>query len=391
MTFPNLPRVLEWEILSRVPATSLTRFRYTCRRWYALFKNPRFIEKHSGKAAKHFILKKDFGVYSVNIDLHGINKDQRFDPSILKDSEQTMIHAIFHCEGLFLCTTKDKRIVVWNPCTGQTRWIRIQPRSGHFVYDSYSLGYGNNKNNYSCDSFKILRCRKHYDNVPVMEFELYDFNTDSWRLLAEDAQSSLTVSWRWMITSRGVSLKGNTYWVACDRHEHHDSKFLLRFDFKEERFERFSLPDGGYGSTVFLSVVREEKLAVLFERRNIDSSRHLKIWVTDNKIDEAKSMTYIQYFLVMDFSNTLGKGTAVVSFLLDEENKKVVCCGLDTRNRNKTIMYIVGGDQESIHSCEQILGEIAQGPTEDCWPFLESYVPSLVQIQQVEAADAEGD
>ncbi|CAA7017619.1 unnamed protein product [Microthlaspi erraticum] len=317
MTFPDLPRVLEWKILSRVPATSLTKFRYACRRWYALFKNPRFIEKHSGKAARHFILKKDFGVYSVNIDFHGINdnKDQRFDPSILKDSEQTMIHAIFHCEGLFLCTTKDKRIVVWNPCTGQTRWIRIQPRSGHLVYDSYALGYGNNKNNYSCDSFKILRCRKHYDNVPVMEFELYDLTLIHGDFLLK-------------------TLKANN-----------DSQFLLRFDFKGERFERFSLPDGGYGSTVFLSVVREEKLAVLFERRNIDSSRDLKIWVTDNKIDEAKGTTYIQYFLVMDFSNTLGKGMAVVSFLLDEEKKKVVCCGLDTRNGNKTIMYIVGGDQ----------------------------------------------
>ncbi|CAA7057844.1 unnamed protein product [Microthlaspi erraticum] len=168
--------------------------------------------------------------------------------------------------------------------THEKMWIRIQPSNDHLTYDSYALGYGNNKNKYSCDSFKILRCRKHYDSVRVMECELYDLNTDSWRLLAEDAQSNLTVSLGWRITSCGVSLKGNTYWVACGRHKYHDSQFLLRFDFKGERFERFSLPYGGYIGTMYLSVVREEKLAVLLDRPNFDSSREMKIWVTDTKI-----------------------------------------------------------------------------------------------------------
>ncbi|CAA7054561.1 unnamed protein product [Microthlaspi erraticum] len=303
-----------------------------------------------------------------------------------------MIHAIFQCEGLFLCTTKDKRIVVWNPCTGQTRWIRIQPRNDdHLAYDSYALGYGNNKNKYSCDSFKILRCRTHKNNnlgIWVMEFELYYFNTDSWRLLDEDAQRNLTVSWRWMITSHGVSLKGNTYWVAWDKKEPNDIQFLLRFDFKRERFEHFSLPFSGSG-TMFLSVVREEKLAVLLDRPNFDSSREMKIWVTDTKIDEA--VTDMEYVLVVDFSRVLRRGMTVVSFLVDEENERVVCSGRDTKKGNKNVIYIVGGDGNHKHSCKQILGEIAQGPADDCWPFLDSYVPSSVQIQQVEAANAKGD
>ncbi|CAN7079041.1 unnamed protein product [Brassica oleracea var. botrytis] len=70
MMFTDLPQELESEILVRVPATSLTQLRSTCKRWYALFKDPRFIEKNKGKAARQFILKRDNGVYSVRIDLH---------------------------------------------------------------------------------------------------------------------------------------------------------------------------------------------------------------------------------------------------------------------------------------------------------------------------------
>uniref|UniRef100_A0A1J3GCN9 Putative F-box/kelch-repeat protein n=1 Tax=Noccaea caerulescens TaxID=107243 RepID=A0A1J3GCN9_NOCCA len=76
--FTDLPRELEWDILSRVPPISLNKFRSTFRRWYA----SRFTEKNLGKAGRPFILKKDFGVYSVNLNLYGIINDKSFDPSI---------------------------------------------------------------------------------------------------------------------------------------------------------------------------------------------------------------------------------------------------------------------------------------------------------------------
>ncbi|CAN6893929.1 unnamed protein product [Brassica oleracea] len=66
--FKDLPLELELEILVRVPATSLTHLKSTCKRWYVLLKE-RFIEKNMGKGARQFILKKDDGVYSVSIGL----------------------------------------------------------------------------------------------------------------------------------------------------------------------------------------------------------------------------------------------------------------------------------------------------------------------------------
>ncbi|CAH2079190.1 unnamed protein product [Thlaspi arvense] len=127
-----------------------------------------------------------------------------------------------------------------------------------------------------------------------------------------------------------------------------------------------------------VSVVRGEKLYVLLERGCIDSLE-MKIWV----IDEAKD-TNIQYFLDVDFGNiTLTGMSTVESFLVDEENKRVVCCRRDKKNRERTIFYIVGG-KHNISVRRQALGEIAR-ESYDYWPLLVSYVPSLIQIQQGEA------
>lgn len=78
--FSDLPHELESELLSRVPATSLKKLETTCKRWYTLFKYPIFIKKNFGKGTTQVILKKHRSVYSVNVNLHGINNS--FYPSI---------------------------------------------------------------------------------------------------------------------------------------------------------------------------------------------------------------------------------------------------------------------------------------------------------------------
>ncbi|KAG2315824.1 hypothetical protein Bca52824_018946 [Brassica carinata] len=104
------------------------------------------------------VLKKDESAYSFSLDFHGITN--RYDQFItitgknqsLKDSEDVKISKISSCEDLLLCTTQDNNLVVWNPCTGQTRWILC---NGYARYHKYFLGYGNK--NKACDSLKLLR------------------------------------------------------------------------------------------------------------------------------------------------------------------------------------------------------------------------------------------
>ncbi|KAF3600463.1 hypothetical protein F2Q69_00038512 [Brassica cretica] len=159
-TMFNLPDELAEEILSRVPLTSLSSVRSTCRKWDTLSQN-RVFGTSASAGRKQFLgfMLKDYKVCSMKLDLQGIGNERDFvNPSIKQVSilDQVDITQVFHCEGLLLCITKDKfRLLVWNTYLGQTRWI--QPRNTYRSEDRYAIGYEKNLN------YKILRIFGEYD------------------------------------------------------------------------------------------------------------------------------------------------------------------------------------------------------------------------------------
>ncbi|KAF3511208.1 hypothetical protein F2Q69_00003665 [Brassica cretica] len=245
-----------------------------------------------------------------------------------------------------LQTTKDKNLVVWNPCTGQTRWILS---NDYAMNHMYYLGYGNK--NKSCDSLKLLRLSYYYhQRQRVDTFEMYEFNSDSWRAFHDDAVSG------WKLSSRGVSLKGNTYWLYSDAEEEDDLvNCILIFDFTTERFGRLSLPfhNDDNDAGVVLSVVREEKLALLFQSFATYSPSEMKIWVTNTKADEAKELSW-SLFLVVDYTKVTEAMTRVICFLVDEENKRVMFCLEDNEDEERTIIHVGGEDIHKIVYSEYI-------------------------------------
>ncbi|XP_024009330.1 putative F-box protein At3g22710 [Eutrema salsugineum] len=248
----DIPPELVEEILSRVPTTSLSRLQYTCKQWNALLKDKGFTEKHFRKAPKQSLVL------------------------MLKGFRNFSHH----------------RLVVWNPCLGETRWI--QPKTDYKRFSSFALGYENNK---FCHSFKILRC--YYQYKKLVGCEIYDFRCDSWRVLVD----------------------GNAYWLAY--HKIGSSKFLLTFDFTRERFRCLRLPTIlSLGWTVLL-VASEEKLSLLHWN---NGSSKMDMWVT-NKIDTeapswSKSFTVDGYITNHEY-NCYYHPTR---FLMDEEKKVAVCC-----------------------------------------------------------------
>ncbi|CAA7052709.1 unnamed protein product [Microthlaspi erraticum] len=362
-----LPWELESEILVRVPATYLKHWRFLCKRWYALFKDPKFTKKNSSlvKAETRMVLKRDQSIYSFSFNISGIHN--RYDQFIeftgklrnLKSLEDVRIHEISYCEGLVLCTTKDNRLIVWNPCTCQTsKWIIPTTRYTSMLSKNF-LGYDNN-NSESCVSYKILS-----KNTTVSKYEMYDFNSDTWRLLDVGTDHD-----KWCVQSSGVFFKGNTYWLDYDNE---DFNFILRFDFTTERFERLSLPfvSDDYDDNLALSVVGEEKLAVLCQLLDCEFGE-MKIWVTNAVTDGSKDLSWS---VLVDFGKLVKNNmTNVTSFLVDEENKKVMCCAADMDDEQRITIHVVG---EGI--CKQVYREVTQGSANDC-PLLVGYVPSLVHI-----------
>uniref|UniRef100_A0A0D3ACV6 F-box associated beta-propeller type 1 domain-containing protein n=1 Tax=Brassica oleracea var. oleracea TaxID=109376 RepID=A0A0D3ACV6_BRAOL len=365
----DLPFDLEKKILALVPKESRPQWQTTCKRWYAV-RQDLLAKKHLAQTGREFILLLNTSVFSTTINPQGVHNN--VDPAMefggklgsLQDSNDLQIDSIFYCKGLVLCNmVKKQRLLVCNPSNRETRYVK--PRSNGSC--EYVLGYKGSKS--SCvNSYKILRYCRYFDmqmRRTVSEFELYDFMSDSWRVLDVDEHDAY-------ISARGVSVKGNTYWVA----KRYGNQFILSFDFTREKFGFLPLPyesagpgvsvDYGHKDTAVLSVVRDEQLSVLHQYLHLFSFE-MKIWVS-NMIG-TKKVSWGQ-FLVVDVVLL-----NVVSFVVDEEHKVAVCCSTDKDDGDEegTSIFVIGENiQRHVYDEEVTI--------DGSWPHLMNYVPSPVHV-----------
>ncbi|KAH0852859.1 hypothetical protein HID58_093644 [Brassica napus] len=370
-TMSDLPDDLAEEILSRVPLTSLSAVRSTCRKWNDLSKNQVF-GKSASTGRKQFL---GFMLKDYKFDLQGIGNEGDFvDPSIKEVSilDQVEITQVFHCGGLLLCVTKDRsRLLVWNPYLGQTRWI--QPRNTFRSEDRYAVGYDKNRN------YKILRVFGKYDTKGefgsvdkylIFGYEIYELSSSSWKVF--------NVSPDWNIDSyqHGVSLKGHTYFLAEER-------------WTIEKFgKRLPLPFKTHdvGNFVSLSCVREEQLAVLHQSSVIDHT--LEIWVSSN-IDLG-AVSWSKFLRTTSFCRV---DFQAGSFFIDEEKKVAVVVDLDNGGQARTETHynqranIIGEDEyfKPVNVGEALdhgkLNKFGFLISDLCRPVVCSYVPSTAQLQ----------
>ncbi|EOA32582.1 hypothetical protein CARUB_v10015872mg [Capsella rubella] len=389
---PGLLNDLVDEILCRVPATSLKRLRSTCKRWNRLFKDDkRFASEHCDKAAKEFLFlmlteKYSISPLSVNYLPHG---DGDGLPSVEVKSElilpyrhsnsQFKIAEVFHCDGLLLCThhglpPHGSDIVVWNPLTGQIRWIETGSRlkgTNEFV-----LGYCYNqdKKNMPCTkSFKIL----YFD--PLGEItEIYELNSsdsDPWRRIRD---GELTAGWNTYVAEDAVSSKGNYYYIAKEKSKPHLGLSLLKFDFSTEKSSVCVPLPYPFPSYEILSVssVGGEKLALFLQPNPTYKS---EIWVTSKIDDDSTKVVSWSKVLAFDLSPDL-QITSQVKFVLDEDKKVVLCCERwmdDDEIHSDDKIFILGEDNK----VSEISSGLMETDDKGLWPCIFSYVPSLDRIE----------
>ncbi|CAF1932589.1 unnamed protein product, partial [Brassica napus] len=330
------------EILSRVPLTSQRAVLSTCKQWNGLYKDQSFTKKHLGKQANDdmVIMVCDSRVCLVGFDLQGFHKQKRgfveLSTKPIGQLNHITVSKVYHRDGLLFCIPKNSIPVVWNPYLGQVRWIK--PSKIYSMFDSYCMGY-DNKNNH-----KVLRLLYSCSTVP---YEIYDFKSDSWRVL------DVTPDWNIPYKGQGgLSLKGNTYFVAQRVKE---CRHFLDLNYRN-------------GDSVILSSVREEQLAVLFYR--VYTYETIEIRVT-TKI-EANELTW-RTFLKVDvkpfgFSGMFWKFLQFGSFYVDEKKKVALIC-----DNNFSRAYVIGDDN--------YFKVVAPGESTR-WQHVCSYAPSSVQIQK---------
>ncbi|CAN8289624.1 unnamed protein product [Cochlearia groenlandica] len=342
----DLPKEMAEEVLSRLPVTSLRGVRLTCKKWNTLSKSRTFTMLYIREAKKK--QRKEFQVAVIldcRLSLFSVNL---LNPSIdligklisLDDEDRVDMYKIFHCNGLLLCQTKDRsRLVVWNPYSTQTRWI--EPRTSFHLLDS--------------------------------------FRSNSWKVL------HVNPDWDIGFFRHGLSLGGNTYWIAQDKkHGTHGLFFVLCFDFTTEKFgQRLPLPFHTFGlDTVALSSVRGKQIAVLWQKRSCPYT--LKIWIS--KRIEPNVVSWNKVLLMVDMKPLTGFPFlfSAGSFFVDEKKKVALVLDKegdgggksDFRTSTRNITYIIGnnGYFKTV--------DLGESRKITCWPLGCSYVPSSVQIKQ---------
>ncbi|CAN7094347.1 unnamed protein product, partial [Brassica rapa subsp. narinosa] len=333
----DLPENLVEEILSKVPLKSMRAVRLTCKHWEALSKSRSFSKMHIDKIRSGeslMIAKMGMGcnLYLVRIVLGGVNEDP-----FIESIESPYSH----------------RPAGWN-------WF------------TYALGYEDKGS--TCRGYKLLRFRDKFFDTPMHQYscyEIYDFDSSTWKRLDITPNSSRRLPY-W----GGVSLKGNTYWLASQRNTGQDllDDHIICFDFTSESFgPLLPLPFyAGVNADVTIACVREDKLALSLSRINEAGELEFEIWIS-TKI-EAEKVSWTKFLTVeteMELHPLFNSG----SFFIDEE-KEVAMSYSKTFN-------IVGEDGylKKLKFRERL------GINRNCSVMLSSYVPSLVHIKQPAVGD----
>ena len=272
------------EILSRLPAKSLIRFRCVCKAWRALISDPYFIRKHLSRintkiSTSYSLLLREQVFQSIEYEaiLKCLSHDdplpsRRLDFPVL-DLLLEIPHVVIagSCNGL-VCLVLDVNakgfhtIMVWNPCTGE---FQVLPPLE--FRDNYFWGFGYDS---TIDDYKVVlgSCEAGHEVIFV-----YELKSGSWRKL-EKLNRYFGVHWVGCLVNQAL------HWILK---EMKDGRLfalkLVSFDLAEEKFHEvpspFLLtPEHMLKFTVKVGVLRN-CLTLSFQANCCQPVCNLKMWV----------------------------------------------------------------------------------------------------------------
>lgn len=312
-----MPEEVVEEILLRLPADSLVRFKCVCKSWYALINDPSFVHKHlirlkienskSSSSISLFLSRNRqelsldeifdfeegeeswwFGHRDQVLSLITIRNDgdhngdrlsctiEELDLPLIPNPENvnrsSRIFNGFHCNGIiFLADEREKTFVLCNPTLKELEFVPLPPDFCNFRPRGCGFGYDCRANEYKY--VRLLRCCDNREVSKVSKAHVYTLGTNSWREIEIDIPIK-----HWSDRRKGVYCKGVYYWwnapgfyIMCT---------ILSFDMCKEKFKSIPIP------SVQLSfedskdiVVWNDSIALFFSRENSWFSTSFEMWV----------------------------------------------------------------------------------------------------------------
>ncbi|XP_073101243.1 F-box protein At5g07610-like [Elaeis guineensis] len=235
-----------FQILSRLPAKSVVRFKSVCKQWLALASDPVFLAAHtrcSPLTVSGLLIQDSFrgNLFSFSVD--GGASPVLPDPSLSsldhRFGDGGPLHVLQSCNGLLLCTKPGQMLskshILLNPTTMQYRQIPNPPTDLYSNKYQFMLAFDPSTSlqyRIACLSSNITL--PSFD--PTTHVEIYSSDTSAWELSRETVPGG-------SISQKGVYWNGALHWIT-------ENAFVVSFDVEQQVVKTTWLPSGDRGGTL---------------------------------------------------------------------------------------------------------------------------------------------
>ncbi|XP_059294870.1 F-box/kelch-repeat protein At3g23880-like [Lycium ferocissimum] len=235
----HFPEEIIVDILSRLPVSSLLRFKCASKFWKTLISGPCFKAKHCNHAKnnKKLLICQVFSAVSSTSILYSASLSSGRLVGDVQElgSPSNHIRCGYHilccCDGLsLLLSARDHHHFLWNPSTNESV-VLPSPEFPMVHTSTYGMGYDS-----ISDDYKILKIAKSsYDAVPSKIFAL---KSGSWRIIDNHPHAFHNkVSGRDSL----AFLRGTFHWISED---YLSKYFMVSFNISNEVYGEIPLPEG---------------------------------------------------------------------------------------------------------------------------------------------------
>ncbi|KAI3524069.1 hypothetical protein L1887_02704 [Cichorium endivia] len=252
--------IILYNILPRLPAKSLARFRFVCKQWRSFLRTPVFAKLHLRHLTnndhqnhhKLLVLSLDLPYkYFYTIDCETpkdpspATRSLPFEASYETFSIVTSLHGMV-CVGITKRSQDDaeySHLILWNPLTGEYKTLS-KTGSDKECYRKTESPFGLYYSS-SDDDYKLLRV------TDLHSAYIYSLKSDSWRKVDVDQTYTLLFHWFSYSWEPTVLLNENLYFLKQKSDENCilNSFSILMFNTKTEKFTSIATPCFAYQST----------------------------------------------------------------------------------------------------------------------------------------------
>ncbi|CAL5442254.1 unnamed protein product [Camellia sinensis] len=246
------------EILQRLPAKSLIKFRSVSKSWCSLITNPDFINTHLTQSLTSNTYKNSYDNlplmivrqcvstthtrtehYKLFIDSEDSFDEYKELEFPIKSRRLHFFFAIGSVKGLF-CLHEQDRYFLWNPSIRKS--MAMPKPTVKTSMHSHGFGFDPRTNDY-----KLVRIADFYptklpNQKPTTHIEVYSLNAGSWKMSSTGRNSypdGITIDY----SSRFAAyLEGAVHFAA--KMKKSNDPLILSFDLCDEVFQTMMLPDG---------------------------------------------------------------------------------------------------------------------------------------------------